>query len=127
LVDVQARGNGCAAPSASSLSISFQRLVNVIAPTGPNSGLSNEPWSCGQRSPGCSGDEVRVEAIQERDHSLGLAAAHLRSALELLDEVEAPPHIAAQVDLALHQLEQELDPNRAHGDLVQIERNAEPQ
>jgi len=70
---------------------------------------------------------VRVEAIQERDHSLGLAAAHLRSALELLDEVDAPPHIAAQVDLALHQLEQELDLKRAHGDLVQIERNAEPQ
>jgi hypothetical protein len=127
LVDVQARANGCAAPSASSLSISFQRLVNVIAPTEPNSGLSSEPWSWGQRSPGCSEDEVRVEAIREREHSLSLAAAQLRSALQLLDKVEAPPHIAAQLDLALYQLEQELDLEKARGDLVQIERNAELQ
>lgn len=121
MVDVQARANGCAAPSASSLSISFQRLVNVIAPTEPNSGLSSEPWSWGQRSPGCSGDEVRVEAIREREHSLSLSAAQLRSALQLLDK------IAAQVDLALYQLEQELDLEKARGDLVQIERNAELQ
>ena len=70
---------------------------------------------------------MRVQAIQERKLSLSLAAAQLRSALQLLDQGEAPPHIAAQVDLALYQLEQELDPEKASGDLVQIERNAEPQ
>ena len=70
---------------------------------------------------------MRVQAIQERKLSLSLAAAQLRSALQLLDQSEAPPHIAAQVDLALYQLEQELDPEKASGDLVQIERNAEPQ
>lgn len=70
---------------------------------------------------------MRVQAIQERKHSLSLAAAQLRSTLQLLDQGEAPPHIAAQVDLALYQLEQELDPEKASGDLVQIERNAEPQ
>jgi hypothetical protein len=64
---------------------------------------------------------VRVEAIREREHSLSLSAAQLRSALQLLDK------IAAQVDLALYQLEQELDLEKARGDLVQIERNAELQ
>ena len=70
---------------------------------------------------------MRVQAIQERKLSLSLAAAQLRSALQLLDQGEAPPHIAAQVDLALYQLEQELDLEKARGDLVQIERNAELQ
>ena len=32
------------------------------------------------------------------------ALNHLRSALELLDHAQAPPHIAAHVDLAVHQL-----------------------
>jgi len=64
---------------------------------------------------------VRVEALREREHSLSLSAAQLRSALQLLDK------IAAQVDLALYQLEQELDLEKARGDLVQIERNAELQ
>lgn len=64
---------------------------------------------------------MRVEAIREREHSLSLSAAQLRSALQLLDK------IAAQVDLALYQLEQELDLEKARGDLVQIERNAELQ
>lgn len=32
------------------------------------------------------------------------ALNHLRHALELLDQLEAPPHIAAHVDLAVHQL-----------------------
>jgi len=58
---------------------------------------------------------VRVEAIRKREHSLSLSAAQLRSALQLLDK------IAAQVDLALYQLEQELDLEKARGDLVQIE------
>ena len=70
---------------------------------------------------------MRVQAIQERKLSLSLAAAQLRSALQLLDKVEAAPHIAVQVDLALYQLEQELDSEKARGDLVQIERNAELQ
>jgi hypothetical protein len=32
------------------------------------------------------------------------ALTHLRSAISLLDEAEAPAHIAAQLDLAAHQL-----------------------
>ena len=70
---------------------------------------------------------MRVDAIQEREHWLELAADKLRSALELLDRGEAPPHIAAQVDLALYQLERVLDPGKECADLIQIERNAEPQ
>lgn len=34
-----------------------------------------------------------------------LALNHLRSALELLDSQNAPAHIGAHVDLAIHQLE----------------------
>jgi hypothetical protein len=70
---------------------------------------------------------VRVESIEESDHWLGVAATQLQSALELLDRHDAPPHIAAQVDLALHQLQQLLDSGNAGAEIRQIERNAEPQ
>jgi hypothetical protein len=37
------------------------------------------------------------------------AADHLQSALGLLDCAEAPAHIGAHVDLAIHQLEDSID------------------
>lgn len=43
-----------------------------------------------------------------REKSLTSAADHLRTALQLLDSVEAPANIGAHVDLALHQLHAEL-------------------
>lgn len=69
---------------------------------------------------------MRGEVVQDRAHALALAAARLRSALELLDWADAPPHIGAQVDLALHQLEQ-LDELAGALERPQIERKAEPQ
>ena len=45
---------------------------------------------------------------EDRQQVLAEAARHLRSALELLDSVEAPAQIGAHVDLAAHQLEAEL-------------------
>jgi hypothetical protein len=70
---------------------------------------------------------VRVKTIEDRERCLGLAGTRLRSALELLDRAEAPPHIAAQIDLALHQLEQLLDAPVAGTMGLQIERKADPQ
>jgi len=43
-----------------------------------------------------------------REEILASAVEHLRSALQLLDSVEAPANIGAHVDLALHQLHAEL-------------------
>ena len=44
-----------------------------------------------------------TDAYKER--MLGKALAQLRSAIELLDRASAPGHIAAHIDLAVHQLE----------------------
>lgn len=60
---------------------------------------------------------------------LTLALNHLRSALSLLDEVHAPAHIGAHVDLAIHQLRSlanacsEVNENAVN----QIATNADPQ
>jgi hypothetical protein len=45
---------------------------------------------------------------RERRLSMAAALNHLQSAIALLDQAEAPGHIAAQLDLARHQLESEL-------------------
>ena len=49
---------------------------------------------------------------QERQQFLAEAEGHLRSALDLLDSAAAPAHIGAHVDLAIHQLQTELDAAR---------------
>lgn len=51
----------------------------------------------------------------------------LQSAIETLDRVDAPGHIAAHIDLALHQLKDVIDGEIAGGRLDQIERKAAPQ
>jgi hypothetical protein len=51
------------------------------------------------------------------DHELSLALDYMRKAMALLDEVDAPAHIAAHVDLAAHQLQE----------LVAALRSSEPQ
>ena len=48
--------------------------------------------------------EVPNHSSQGEQQSLWDALNHLRKALELLDQAQAPPHIAAHVDLAVHQL-----------------------
>jgi hypothetical protein len=52
----------------------------------------------------CSGFimEMSPAALKKR---LETALSLLRGAIDLLDEANAPGHIAAQVDLAAHQLE----------------------
>jgi hypothetical protein len=51
----------------------------------------------------------------------------LQSAIEILDGLDAPGHIAAHVDLAIHQLQDVIDSEAAGGRLDQIERKAAPQ
>lgn len=48
--------------------------------------------------------EVPKNSSSDEQQRLWDALNHLRSALELLDHAQAPPHIAAHVDLAVHQL-----------------------
>jgi hypothetical protein len=55
------------------------------------------------------------------------ALKQLQSAIELLDRASAPGHIAAHVDLAIHQLQDVIDREAAGARLVQMERNAAPQ
>jgi hypothetical protein len=55
------------------------------------------------------------------------ALKQLQSAIELLDRANAPGHIAAHVDLAMHQLQDLIDSEVAGERLVQMERNAAPQ
>lgn len=51
---------------------------------------------------------MNKDSLSMKDH-FGLASQHLRSAIDLLDLAEAPGHIAAHVDLALNELEREID------------------
>ena len=55
------------------------------------------------------------------------ALKELQSAIALLDQARAPGHIAAHVDLAMHQLQDLIDREAAGARLVQMERNAAPQ
>lgn len=48
-------------------------------------------------------------AVATRREALETAFAWMRSALELLDAVDAPPHIGAHLDLAICELQKALD------------------
>jgi len=55
-------------------------------------------------------DKICIRPASSEKHAtpqeqLGRALDHLRSAIALLDEADAPPQIAAHIDLALHQLQ----------------------
>jgi hypothetical protein len=52
---------------------------------------------------------------------------HLQTAIEQLDRANAPGHIAAHLDLALHKLQDVIESEQVGGRSVQIERNAAPQ
>jgi hypothetical protein len=70
--------------------------------------------------------------VTREDHSerLGLylkAMEHFQAAIDLLDRANAPGHIAAHLDLAMHKLQDVIENEQAGGRLVQIERNAAPQ
>lgn len=66
-------------------------------------------------------------------HDLGREKLYLdalqliRSSIRLLDQANAPGHIAAHLDLALHQLEDAIERDSADARPVQIERKAAPQ
>ena len=57
------------------------------------------------------------------EHLLAKALAQLQSAINLLDRAEAPGHIAAHVDLAMHQLRDAM--SAPEQNTVQIAKNAE--
>ena len=56
-----------------------------------------------------------------------LALQKLQAAIDILDRWQAPPHIAAHVDLAVHQLQGALKESLWSGQLDQIVTKAEPQ
>ena len=62
-----------------------------------------------------------------REELMSRALQHLRSALQLLDEADAPAHLGARVDLVIHELYLALAQITAGGALSHIDRNADPQ
>lgn len=69
--------------------------------------------------PKCSSSEGREKLIQ--------ALTHLRLAINLLDQADAPPHIAAHVDLASYQLVALTgETSRRAIEISQIDTNADP-
>lgn len=54
------------------------------------------------------------------------ALEHLQFAIRLLDESNAPAHIAAHVDLAVHQLQEAINTRPPNYHLGQMDTNAEP-
>jgi len=61
------------------------------------------------------------------DEKLAEALEQLRSALQLLDDSDAPAHIGAHVDLAIHEVYSTLARSSAGVAFSQIERAAELQ
>jgi hypothetical protein len=51
----------------------------------------------------------------------------LQMAIELLDRANAPGHIAAHLDLAVHQLQDVIETEEPGGRCVQMDRKAAPQ
>lgn len=54
------------------------------------------------------------------------ALEHLQFAIRLLDDSDAPAHIAAHIDLAVHQLQEAINTNPANHHFGQMDTNAEP-
>jgi len=54
------------------------------------------------------------------------ALEHLQFAIRLLDDSDAPAHIAAHIDLAVHQLQEAISGEPRNYRLGQIDTNAEP-
>lgn len=54
------------------------------------------------------------------------ALEHLQLAIRLLDESNAPAHIAAHVDLAVHQLQEAITTRPSNYRIGQMDTNAEP-
>lgn len=59
-------------------------------------------------------------ALEQQNH-WGAAMLHMRLALELLDVTEAPAHVGARLDHAIHDLQEELRQATATGLLPQPE------
>lgn len=54
------------------------------------------------------------------------ALEHLQFAIRLLDDSDAPAHIAAHIDLAIHQLQGAINGDPRNSRLGQMDTNAEP-
>lgn len=68
----------------------------------------------------------KVEDEPTVDEQLSDALKQLQSAIALLDRSNAPAHIAAHVDLAVHQLQDAMESRATGGSLSQMDTNAEP-
>lgn len=54
------------------------------------------------------------------------ALEHLQLAIRLLDDSDAPAHIAAHIDLAVHQLQEAINCDPRNSRFGQMDTNAEP-
>ena len=67
-----------------------------------------------------------VEPPRDERESMSQALDLLTYAIELLDQSDAPPHIAAHVDLAVHQLRDAIGDDTLEQRATQMATNAEP-
>ncbi len=78
-------------------------------------------------------DQLSWETHVDTKHDPGREKLYLdalqliQSSIRLLDRANAPGHIAAHLDLALHQLEDAIEQECGEARLVQIDRKAAPQ
>jgi hypothetical protein len=73
------------------------------------------------------GSHLDTEHDSSREKLHLTALRQIQSSIRLLDQVNAPGHIAAHLDLAMHQLEDVIENEFASARLVQIDRKAAPQ
>lgn len=69
---------------------------------------------------------MEPKVTTEQQQQWAVALQKLKSAIEILDRWNAPTHIAAHVDLAVHQLQDTLDERAANAGPDQILTNAVP-
>ena len=70
---------------------------------------------------------MRDADVPGREAMLSQALEQLTAALETLDASDAPAHIGAHVDLAIHELYLVIAARSGEGRVSQIDRNAAPQ
>lgn len=73
------------------------------------------------------GNVVEGEHRSSREQLFLEVLQQLHASIKLLDRANAPGHIAAHIDLAMHQLQDVIECEFAGMRMVQIERKAAPQ
>lgn len=74
-----------------------------------------------------SEDPVDIDHRSARAQLYSEALDRLQSAIEMLDRANAPGHIAAHVDLAMHQLQDVIDRESSEGHADQSQSKAAPE